>query len=144
MRFLLFLPSCVLCFVLLYLPNSVNSETETGPLAPGTDLQEQVTVVTDAGLEPRTPSTSRGERVAFFVSNSRDSLMTPDVNFQSSTTSCASNNLAILDDGRAPSTKPVSPKDFATPSLHETGRYPFTVKGVASYPERLQETIFVN
>lgn len=101
-------------------------------------------VITDAGLEPSTLSMSREERVAFFVNNSRDSLVTLDVDFGSNTTHCASKNLEIREDGRVTSSKPVAPKDFATTCFHDAGRYPFTVKGVANHPAGLQGTIVVD
>lgn len=148
MRPLMFLPSCVLCLVLLYLPNQGNSEPESAGLPPATDLpmglQGQMIEVTDTGLTPQTLSMSREDRVAFFMNNSLDSLITLDINFGTNSTHCASKNLEIREDGRVSSTLPVAPKDFATTCFHDAGHYPFTIKGIEGYPEGLQGAIVVD
>jgi hypothetical protein len=144
MRSLLFVPSCLLCLVLLFPPSFGISEGVPDELPPATELQGQMVAITDTGLEPSTLSMSREERVAFFVNNSTDSLITLQVDFGSNTTHCASKNLEIRDNGTVVSSKPISPKDFATTCFHEAGKYPFTVRGVTGHPEGLKGTIVVD
>ena len=143
MRSLLFVPSCLLCLVLLFPPSFGNSEVAPETLPPATELQGQMVSITDSSLEPSTLSIRRQERVAFFVNNSKDSLITLQVDFGSNTTHCASKNLEIKENGTVVSSKPISPKDFATTCFHETGTYPFTVKGVSGHPDGLKGIIVV-
>lgn len=145
MRRLLFLPSCLLCGVLFYLPSSSVSENprQQELAIPPEGTQAQMIVVSDGGLEPKNLTISSKERVAFFLNNTRESLITLDIQFGANTTHCASENLRINEDGRVGSIKPVSPKDFATTCFHDPGRYPFTVRGVPASPEGLSGVITV-
>ena len=145
MRRLLFLPSCLLPLVLLYLPPQSFSEVSavSDPTSLPAGTQAQMIVVNDSGLEPRNLTISKKERVAFFLNNTKESLITLDVQFGSNTTHCASENLQIYEDGGVRSIKPVVPKDFATTCFHDAGTYPFTVRGVASSLEGLRGVITV-
>ena len=118
MRALLFLPSCLLCVVLFYLPSPSVSESDL----------EQVPMAHEFESQELTINTE--ERVAFFFNNSRESLMSLDAHVGDSTTHCASENLQIGDDVVVSSIKPVAPKDFASMCSHDAGTYPFTVRGV--------------
>ena len=140
---MMFLPSILLCLVLLYLPNPVSSEIAPDTLPPASNIQGQMIVITDSGLEPRDITISREERVAFFVNNSKESLITIEVDFGKNTTHCASKNLEITEDGKVRSIKPVAPKDFATTCFHESGRYPFTVNGIQGQADGVRGTITV-
>ena len=84
----------------------------------------------------------REDRVAFFVNNSLDSLLSINVQFGKNSTHCASANLEIQDESVGSdgahassvvrSTKPISPKDFATTCFHEPGTYPYTIRGLST------------
>jgi hypothetical protein len=99
-------------------------------------------VISEDGIEPKILSMKREDRVAFFVNNSLDSLLSIAVQFGKNSTHCASANLEIQDYGMdsgganassvVRSTKPISPKDFATTCFHEPGTYPYTIRGLTS------------
>lgn len=143
MRALLFLPSCLLCIVLFYLPSPSVSESEHEQISLAQEVQAKMVVVSEAGLDPRELRINTEERVAFFLNNSHESLMSLDVHFGDNTTHCASENLEIGDNGVVSSIKPVAPKDFATMCFHDSGTYPFTVRGVGRTSGGLQGTIIV-
>lgn len=145
MRRFLFLPSCLLPIVLLYLPSQSISEVsaDLDSSLPPVGTQAQMIVVNDKGLTPSNLTISKKERIAFFLNDTKESLITLDVQFGSNTTHCASENLKIHEDGNVRSIKPISPKDFATTCFHDAGKYPFVVRGVGASPEGLKGIITV-
>jgi hypothetical protein len=125
------------------MPSPGTSESSTGSIPTAQEVQAKMIVVSEAGLEPQTLKITKEDRVAFFLNNSREGLMTLDVKFGENTTHCASENLSIGDDGVVRSIKPVAPKDFATTCFHDAGTYPFTVRGVGSAQDGLNGVIIV-
>jgi hypothetical protein len=143
MRALLFLPSCLLCLVLFYLPSPSVSESEQNSIPLAQEVQAKMIVVSEGGLDPRELTINKEERVAFFLNNSREDLMSLDVNFGDNTTHCASENLEIGDDGVVSSIKPVAPKDFATMCFYDARTYAFSLQGVGRTSGNMPEPSIV-
>ena len=103
----------------------------------------KVIAITDTGIEPKVLTMRREDRIAFFLNNSSESLITLSVSFGSNASHCASENLKIEDDGSIHSTRPIPPKDFATTCFHDPGSYSFTIFGVKNAPQGIQGSIQV-
>lgn len=142
MRSPLFIPSIVLACVLCFLPTYDASQAE-----PSSDLppesKSHVIVVDDNGLNPSTLRMSKDDKVAFFLNDSSESLITVTLNYNEHATHCSSGNLKILDNGTIRSTEPIAPKDFAGSCFHDSGSYPFTVMGLKKQPEGIKGTIII-
>jgi hypothetical protein len=156
---MLFLPSLLLCGVLLYMPTHGISEgapssaaalatTPTPTTAESANEhtnphEGRIIKITDSGLEPpeliiestptQTDTTSDDtlhNRVVFFLNDTTDSLITLDVDTQGKKAHCASGNLKIQESGGVRSNTPIVPKDFASTCFHNVGSYPFSVLGI--------------
>jgi hypothetical protein len=142
MRRLIFLPSLILCVVLAYLPTygTVEAEDSGAPEIPG---QGQMISITDAGVQPLSIAIKKGDGIAFFLNDTKDSLVTLDINYGKLTTHCASSNLSIGDDGIIRSKAPIAPKDFASTCFHDSGSYAFTVYGLKGSPAGVKGSIVI-
>lgn len=142
MRKLLFLPSLLLCAVLVYLPTygSVEAEEDRASVLPG---QGQIITVSDAGVQPKTLTLKKGDGIAFILNDTSDSLITVDLTYGKHTTHCASSNLKIGEDGMIRSKEPIPPKEFASTCFHDSGTYAFTVYGSKGSPAGIVGTIVV-
>ncbi len=107
------------------------------------ESHNKLITITDAGIEPKVLTMRKEDRIAFFLNNSSESLITISVSFGNNATHCASENLKIEDDGSVQSIRPIPPKDFATTCFHDPGEYLFTVFGVKSAPQGIQGSIQV-
>jgi hypothetical protein len=144
MRKHLFLPSLILCAVLLYMPTSGNSEAANGKNpASIPDSQSQIIKLTDSGIEPETLTMNTQDGVLFFLNQTKQSLVTLSVKSNGVKTHCASNNMQIGDDGFIRSKSPIVPQDFASTCFHKPGTYEFTVYGLKDDPEGVRGTIIV-
>lgn len=144
MRSYLFLPSFVLCLVLLYMPTSGISEGSPDEIsATIPDSQSQIVKLTNKGLEPSTLEMSTEDGVAFFLNDTTDSLITLDVEANGVKTHCASGNMKIADDGAIRSSAPIVPKDFASTCFHKPGTYHFSVYGLPNHTEGVRGSIIV-
>lgn len=143
MRSYLFLPSLILCTVLCYLPTYGTSQAEQPEIGRVPDSQSQVIRLSDAGVAPLTLKMKRDDKVAFFLNDSSDSLVTLELSFGKHATHCASSNLQINDDGSITSVKPIAPKDFASSCFHEPGTYTFTVYGLKGSAEGIKGSIII-
>jgi hypothetical protein len=144
MRSYLFLPSFVLCLVLLYMPASGISEGSPGDIsATIPESQSQIVKLTDKGLEPATLEMRTEDGVAFFLNDTTDSLITLDVAANGVKTHCASGNMKIDDNGTIRSNAPIVPKDFASTCFHKPGTYQFTVYGLPNHTEGVKGSIIV-
>jgi hypothetical protein len=118
------------------------AEENSASLSPA-ESNNKVITITDGGIEPKVLTMRKEDRIAFFLNNSAESLITLSVSFGKNATHCASENLKIDEDGSVRSTRPISPKDFATTCFHDPGTYSYTVFGVKSAPQGVQGTIQV-
>jgi len=107
------------------------------------ESQNQVIKITDRGLEPRSLEMKKEDRIAFFLNDSTDSLVTLELDFGPHASHCATENLKIHDNGVVRSIKPIAPKDFATTCFHDAGSYSFTVFGVRNSPQGIRGSIVV-
>lgn len=154
MRSYLFLPSLILSAVLCFLPTYGSSETEHAPsehdhlaghdhdpssLPPSS--ASHIITVTDDGISPSTLRMNKKDKMAFFLNDSSDSLITIALNYGKHTTHCSSANLTIGEDGTIRSKEPIAPKDFAGSCFHDTGSYTYSVMGLKKYPQGLTGTI---
>jgi hypothetical protein len=165
MRGYLFLPSVVLCLVLMYMPTTGISEgdgtaepngaeerhnhTDTGsiagePTSPTIpESQNQIVKLSDRGIEPSVLHMKKEDSIAFFLNDSTDSLVTLAINFGKLPAHCSSSNMKIGDDGMIRSTRPVGPKDFASTCFHDRGTYNYTVYGLKGDPQGVEGSIVV-
>lgn len=141
MRDYLFIPSFVLLAVLFYLPASSSGTPVEQAAMP--ESKSQLIKLTDVGIEPAQISMNKGDSVAFFLNDSKEALVTVEIDFRNHSTHCASANMRAGDDGIVRSTKPLGPSDFATTCFHEAGNYNFTVFGLPKNPDGVKGTISV-
>jgi len=118
------------------------AEDLSSSLSPAESYNKVITI-SDAGIEPKVLTMRKEDRIAFFLNNSSESLITLSLSFGKNATHCASENLKIGDDGNVRSTRPIAPKDFATTCFHDPGTYSYTVYGVKNAPKGLQGSIQV-
>jgi len=120
-----FVPSVLLCVVLLYAPSLVQGSDSPNEdqraLTSPSPSQNQVFKITDAGIEPNSLSVKKEDRYIFFLNDSKESLVTLEVNFGRFTTHCSTQNMTIGDDGVVRSVRPIVPKDFAGVCFHDPG-----------------------
>jgi len=142
MQRFIFLPSIILCLVLLYLPTygTVEAEDSGAPELPG---QGRMITVTDGGIQPLSVTIKKGDGIAFFLNDTKDSLLTLDINYGKLTTHCASANLSIGEDGTIRSKAPIAPKDFASTCFHDSGTYAFTIYGLKGSPAGVKGSIVI-
>jgi hypothetical protein len=142
-----FIPSILLSVVLLYTPSIVQgSEPQSEDQRALTSLspsQNQVFKITDTGLEPNSLSVKKEDRYIFFLNDSKESLVTLEVNFGRFTTHCSTQNMTIGDDGVVRSVRPIAPKDFAGVCFHDPGTLEFTVRGIKSYPQGIKGSLHI-
>lgn len=143
MRSQLFLPSIVLAAVLCFLPTYDASEAEPSPESMPPESKSHIITITDSGLTPSTLRMSKDDKVAFFLNDSSESLITISLNYNEHATHCSSGNLKIQDNGTIRSTEPIAPKDFAGSCFHDPGTYPFTVMGIKNQPQGIKGTIII-
>ena len=143
MKSYFFLPSLLLCGVLLYMPTSGASEGEIPNPEQLPESQNQIINISDEGLRPAQLTMKKEDSIAFFLNDSNDALVTLAINFGALATHCSSGNLKIGDDGVIRSTKPVAPKDFASTCFHERGTYEYTVFGLSKDPQGVKGSIVV-
>lgn len=157
MRTYLALPSIILLFVLIYFPlpgipesasakhlNASGTKEIDPNAAPTTpESQAQMVKLTDRGIEPTELTIKQEDSIAFFLNGTNESLVTLEINFKGHPTHCASLNMQIGEDGIVKSSKPIAPQDFASTCFHDTGKYDFTVYGLASNPEGVKGSIIV-
>ncbi len=143
MRSYIFLPSLLLCGVLLYMPTSGASEGATPNPDQLPESQNQIINISEEGLQPAQLKMKKEDSIAFFLNDSNDALVTLAIDFGSLATHCSSGNLKIGEDGVMRSTKPVAPKDFASTCFHERGTYEYTVYGIGKAPEGVKGSIVV-
>lgn len=143
MRSYLFLPSVILATVLCYLPTNGTSLAEQPSTSRVPDSQSQIVRLSDSGVAPLTLRMKKEDKVAFFLNDSSDSLITLDLSFGEHATHCASSNLKINENGVIASTQPIAPKDFASACFHESGTYPFTVYGLRGSPNGIKGSIII-
>ena len=118
------------------------ADQNSSSLSPS-ESNNKVITISDAGIEPKVLTMRKEDRIAFFLNNSSESLITLSVSFGKNATHCASENLKIEEDGAVRSTRPIPPKDFATTCFHDPGTYSYTVFGVKSDLKGIQGTIQV-
>lgn len=140
MRFTPILLSSILASLLFLLSQTTRADDKPLSLP---ESQNQVIKITDRGLEPRSLEMKKEDRIAFFLNDSTDSLVTLELDFGSHASHCATENLKINENGMVRSIKPIAPKDFATTCFHDSGSYSFTVFGVKGSPQGLRGSIIV-
>jgi hypothetical protein len=143
MRSLLFIPSIILCAVLLSLPHPHTHADEGFPTSTLPESSNQVIKLSDSGIDPQTLQMRKEDGIVFFLNDSADSLVTLELQFGSNRSHCASENLKLGDDGVARSTLPIAPKDFAGTCFHDPGTYAFTVYGLKQAPHGLKGSIVI-
>lgn len=143
MRSQLFLPSITLAVVLCFLPTYDASEAEPSRETIAPESKNHIITITESGLAPSTLRMGKDDKLAFFLNDSSDSLITIALNYNEHATHCSSGNLKIQDNGTIRSTEPIAPKDFAGSCFHDVGTYPFTVMGLKSRPEGIKGTIII-
>lgn len=121
---------------------AVDAEELSSSLSPAESYNKVITI-SDSGVEPKVLAMRKEDRIAFFLNNSSESLITLSVSFGKNATHCASENLKIGDDGSVESTRPIPPKDFATTCFHDPGTYSYTIFGVKNAPRGIQGSIQV-
>ena len=102
-----------------------------------------VITITDQGPSPLTVRMSKDDKMAFFLNDTSDSLLTVTVEYHEHSTHCSSGNMKISEDGSIRSTEPISPKDFASSCFHDRGTYPFTVMGLKKQPQGIRGSIII-
>lgn len=141
MRDYLFLPSLVLLGVLFYLPASSNGSPVDDASVP--ESKSQLIKLSDSGIEPANVTMNKQDSVAFFLNDSKEALVTVEINFGEHSTHCASANMRAGENGLVRSTKPLGPNDFATTCFHESGTYEYTIYGLPKNPDGLKGAITV-
>jgi len=121
---------------------AVRAEDLSSTLSPA-ESYNKIIAISDVGIEPKVLTMRREDRIAFFLNNSSESLITLSVSFGNNATHCASDNLIISDDGSVRSARPIPPKDFATTCFHDPGIYSYTVFGLKNAPSGVQGSIQV-
>ncbi|MEY4668027.1 MAG: hypothetical protein RL518_726 [Pseudomonadota bacterium] len=86
---------------------------------------------------------SKNDKMAFFLNDTSDSLLTITVEYKEHSTHCSSGNLKINTDGSIRSTEPIAPKDFASSCFHDRGTYSFTVNGLKNHPLGARGSIII-
>jgi len=143
MRSYTFLPSFILAAVLCALPTYDDSLAEPTASSMPPESNAHIITITDQGPSPLTLRMSKDDKMAFFLNDTSDSLLTVAVGYNEHATHCSSGNMKISEDGSIRSTEPISPKDFAGSCFHDRGTYPFTVMGLKKQPQGIRGSIII-
>ncbi len=121
-----------------------SARADEGPsaLSPA-ESNNKIITISDLGIEPKVLTMRKEDRIAFFLNNSSESLITLSLAFGKNATHCASENLKIEEDGNVHSIRPIPPKDFATTCFHDPGTYVYTIFGIKGAPKGVQGSIQV-
>ena len=143
MRSFLFLPSFVLAAVLCVLPTYYTSQAE--PVTPSMPPEStgHIITITDQGASPLTMRMSKDDKMAFFLNDTSDALLTISIEYHEHATHCSSGNMRINENGNIRSTEPIAPKDFASSCFHDRGTYSFTVMGLRNQPQGVRGSIII-
>ena len=102
-----------------------------------------IITITDQGPSPLTMKMSKDDKMAFFLNDTSDALLTISVEYQEHATHCSSENMKINENGSIRSTEPIAPKDFASSCFHDRGTYSFTVMGLKNQPQGVRGSIII-
>ena len=105
--------------------------------------QKEVIKISAKGASPTTIHFTKEDGSVFFLNNSKDSLMTLDIDFKGRRAHCASTNMKFSSDGHLRSTTPVGPKDFAITCFPEKGTYEFLAYGILGNQKPISGSIIV-
>ena len=131
---------------LLYLPCSVYADQDSNAgqvlnIIP--DSTNKIIKLTDKGLVPQELTMTLSDSVVFLLNDSSDSLATIEVDFGKKHMHCNGSNMRADSDGKARSTRPFGPRDFAATCFHEPGDFPYKVFGLRSNPAGVSGIIHV-
>lgn len=138
-----FLPSLILAAVLCVLPTYDASQAEPVHSSMPPESTGHIITITDQGASPLTMRMSKDDKMAFFLNDTSDSLITISVEYHEHATHCSSGNLKINENGNIRSTEPIAPKDFASSCFHDRGTYSFTVMGLKNQPQGVRGSIII-
>lgn len=143
MKGYLFIPSALLLLVLTYFPREGNSEAVQVNEASVPEAQNRLIKVTDKGIEPLNLVMKRDDSIAFFLNDTKDSLITVELDFKEHSIHCGGGNLQAAEAGKVRSVKPIGPKDFASTCFHDSGKYSYVIYGLGGNNSGVRGSITV-
>ena len=94
------------------------------------NAEKKVVLISDQGFDPPVMKLKTLDGSVFFVNNTKDSLVTLNIDFGGKRAHCASGNLELSPQHQLVSKSPIAPKDFAFLCFPEKGKYAARAYGV--------------
>lgn len=105
--------------------------------------RNEILTVSQDGLVPSTITLARSASSLFLLNQTRDSLLTYEVDYGKKLAYCATGEAWMDKDGVLRSVRPIEPLAFRSFCLPQPGTYPIVVRGHSKFPQGLSGSIIV-